>query len=129
MINSIIGWLKNASQTLEYGKNYDGYWNGELFVKQVSQCCTYLRLPLILNFGGQIKEQIIPAFEDALGPGYQALIIVDNSQGHSAYAKDALVATRMNVNPGGKQPEMHDTWFIRDGQKITQTMVYPSSHP
>ncbi|KAK2460090.1 hypothetical protein APHAL10511_007888 [Amanita phalloides] len=29
------GWLKEASQTLEYGKNYDGYWNGELFVKQV----------------------------------------------------------------------------------------------
>ena len=24
-----IGWLKNGSQTLEYGKNYDGYWTGE----------------------------------------------------------------------------------------------------
>ncbi|KIJ38321.1 hypothetical protein M422DRAFT_176689, partial [Sphaerobolus stellatus SS14] len=35
-ICSTIGWLKDASQTLEYGKNYDGYWNGELFVKQVS---------------------------------------------------------------------------------------------
>ena len=34
-ICSTIGWLKGASQTLEYGKNYDGYWNGELFVKQV----------------------------------------------------------------------------------------------
>ena len=29
------GWLQEASQTLEYGKNYDGYWNGELFIKQV----------------------------------------------------------------------------------------------
>ena len=29
------GWLKGASVTLEYRKNYDGYWNGELFVKQV----------------------------------------------------------------------------------------------
>ena len=37
VINSVIGWLKNGSQTLEYSKNYDGYWNGELFVKQVSQ--------------------------------------------------------------------------------------------
>ena len=30
-----LGWLQDASQTLEYGKNYDGYWNGELFNKQV----------------------------------------------------------------------------------------------
>jgi len=29
------GWMKEASQSLEYGKNYEGYWNGELFVKQV----------------------------------------------------------------------------------------------
>lgn len=30
------GWLKGASVTMEYGKNYDGYWTGELFVKQVT---------------------------------------------------------------------------------------------
>jgi hypothetical protein len=35
VICSTKGWLREASQTLEYGKNYDGYWNGELFVKQV----------------------------------------------------------------------------------------------
>lgn len=35
IICSTIGWLKEASQTLEYGKNYDGYWNGKLFIKQV----------------------------------------------------------------------------------------------
>ena len=35
VICSTFGWLKDASQTLEYGKNYDGYWNGELFIKQV----------------------------------------------------------------------------------------------
>ncbi|KAJ3858271.1 hypothetical protein EV359DRAFT_3016, partial [Lentinula novae-zelandiae] len=35
VICSTYGWLKDASQTLEYGKNYDGYWNGELFIKQV----------------------------------------------------------------------------------------------
>lgn len=37
VICSTYGWLPEASQTLEYGKNYDGYWTGELFVKQV--CC------------------------------------------------------------------------------------------
>lgn len=35
IICSTVGWLKGASQTLEYGKNYEGYWTGELFVKQV----------------------------------------------------------------------------------------------
>ena len=35
VICSTMGWLKAASQSLEYGKNYEGYWNGELFVKQV----------------------------------------------------------------------------------------------
>jgi hypothetical protein len=36
-ICSTFGWLSEASQSLEYGKNYEGYWTGELFVKQV--CC------------------------------------------------------------------------------------------
>jgi len=41
-ICSTIGWLKNGSQTLEYGKNYDGYWTGELFVKQACHSnCTF----------------------------------------------------------------------------------------
>jgi hypothetical protein len=35
VICSTVGWIKDASQTLEYGKNYDGYWTGELFVNQV----------------------------------------------------------------------------------------------
>lgn len=33
-----VGWLKDVSQTIEYVKNYDGYWTGKLFVKQV---CPY----------------------------------------------------------------------------------------
>lgn len=37
VICSTMGWMSAASQSLEYGKNYEGYWNGELFVKQVSQ--------------------------------------------------------------------------------------------
>lgn len=36
VICSTIGWVEGASQSLEYGKNYEGYWNGELFVTQVS---------------------------------------------------------------------------------------------
>ena len=30
-----MGHLVDAGQSLEYGKNYNGYWNGEMFVKKV----------------------------------------------------------------------------------------------
>ncbi|KAF9502066.1 hypothetical protein BDN71DRAFT_1500217 [Pleurotus eryngii] len=95
VICSTYGWLPEASQTLEYGKNYDGYWNGELFVKQ-------------------LVERIIPAFEKYHGAGYKALILVDNSQGHSAYAADALLTSQMNMRPGGKQARLHDGWYIKN---------------
>jgi len=55
--------------------------------------------------------------------------MVDNSQGHSAYAEDALVASRMNVNPGGAQARMRDGWFLKNGVKIVQPMVFPPNHP
>ena len=35
MICSTVGHLVDAGVSLEYGKNYDRYWNGELFIKQV----------------------------------------------------------------------------------------------
>ena len=54
----------------------------------------------------QLIEKIIPSFEEVHGPGYQALIMVDNLQGHSAYAEDALLVSQMNVNPGGAQAHM-----------------------
>ena len=41
-ICSTIGWLKNGCQTLEYGKNYDEYWTGKLFVKQACHSNTAL---------------------------------------------------------------------------------------
>ncbi|KAI5990947.1 hypothetical protein EDD15DRAFT_2169699 [Pisolithus albus] len=110
VICSTVGWLQDASHTLEYGKNYEGYWTGELFIKQ-------------------LQEKIIPAFERAHGPGYQMLLMVDNSQGHSAYAKDALLTSRMNMNPGGKQAHMRDGWFTCNGVKVTQQMVFPQDHP
>jgi hypothetical protein len=52
----------------------------------------------------QLKEKIIPAFEAAHGAGYQALFLIDNSQGHSAYGEDALLISRMNIKPGANRP-------------------------
>jgi hypothetical protein len=93
VICSTVGWLKNASQSMEYGKNYDGYWTGELFVQQVPQIpCMFQESRLIFCYC-KLVEKIILAFEEAHGPGYRALITVDNSQGHSAYAVDALLVS------------------------------------
>jgi hypothetical protein len=64
----------------------------------------------------KLAEKIIPAFEKAHGPSYQALIMVDNSQGHSAYSVDALLTSRMNMRPGGKQANMRDGWFVQHGE-------------
>ncbi|KAF7309325.1 hypothetical protein MIND_00302800 [Mycena indigotica] len=68
-------------------------------------------------FVKQLKEKIIPAFEAAHGPGYQALFMIDNSQGHSAYSEDALLAQRMNLNPGGKQARLRDGWYLDADKK------------
>ncbi|KAF9479683.1 hypothetical protein BDN70DRAFT_982834 [Pholiota conissans] len=107
VICSTVGQMPDAGQSLEYGKNYEGYWTGEMFVEQ-------------------LRSKIIPTFERM--HGYQALIMVDNSQGHSAYSKDALVASRMNLRPGGKQAIMRNGWFFRDRTKIPQEMNFPSDH-
>jgi len=77
----------------------------------------------------KLTEKIIPAFEKAHGPLYQALIMVDNSQGHSAYSVDALLTSRMNMRPGGKQSKMRDGWYVMDSQRIAQEMCFPVNHP
>lgn len=56
------------------------------------------------------------------------MFLIDNSQGHSAYAEDALLVSRMNVNPGGKQAHMQPGWFMHNGMRIEQDMVFSSDH-
>ena len=55
--------------------------------------------------------------------------MIDNLQGHSAYAVDALLTQRMNFRPGGKQAWLHDGWFKCDGERVTQPMIFPHDHP
>src|SRR5882762_4494847 len=95
VICSMYGWMKGAGVQLEYGKNYEGYWTGEMFVAQVIAipkliiCCVLMQIQ-------QLRDKIIPKFERLHGPEYQALIMVDNSQGHAAYPADALLVSKMN---------------------------------
>jgi glycerate-2-kinase len=82
-------------------------------------------MPIWLTWLLQLKEKVIPAFEELHGPEYQALIMVDNLQGHSAYATDALLVSWMNMRPGRKQAHMWDGWFISGGETVVQLMAFP----
>jgi hypothetical protein len=55
-----------------------------------------------------------------------AVFAFDNSSNHAAFRKDALVASRMNLNPGGKQPIMRNTYFGPNNQ--LQSMVFSETH-
>ena len=91
--HSITGVVEQACQIITYGsgKSDDRYWTAE-------------------NMISQVKEKAIPIFEKRF-PGKKAIFAFDNSSGNAAFAEDALVASRMNLNPGGAQPKMRDMVF------------------
>jgi hypothetical protein len=49
--------------------------------------------------------------------------LFDNATNHGTFAEDALVASRIQMKPGGKQPKMRDG-FIHAEQR-PQPMVFP----
>ena len=49
---------------------------------------------------------------------YALLWIFDHSCNHTAKSHNALVASRMNVELGGKQPPMRDTMYQGKEQKL-----------
>ncbi|KAJ7065551.1 hypothetical protein C8F01DRAFT_982828 [Mycena amicta] len=126
IICSTVGYVADAGAQLEYGKNYEGYWDGTMFMVQVR--CSLLIFHLNNSYSAQLREKIIPAFEAAHGAGYQMLIMVDHSQGHCMYRLDALIVSRMNLSPGGKQATMCDGWWMDGTVRRTQKMVYPADH-
>ena len=73
-------------------------------------------------------HQAIPIFE-ILHPGCIGVFCFDQSTNHNAMAVDALIATRMNLSPGGVQPKMRDGWYINEhGEKCVQSMIFPDNH-
>ena len=86
------------------GKNNDGYWDCEDLVAQT-------------------RDRAVPIFK-ILHPGCDALFVFDNSSGHLAFAPDALVANRLNLNDGGVNVKpMRPGWFIGEtGEKVIQQM-------
>ncbi|CAG8460955.1 13903_t:CDS:2, partial [Cetraspora pellucida] len=60
----------------------------------------------------QVKKAIL-IFEQT-HPGCVGLFAFDNATSHTAFAKDALVASKMNFSPGGSAPKMRDTIWNND---------------
>ncbi|XP_062520189.1 uncharacterized protein LOC134195206 [Corticium candelabrum] len=97
---------QEAREIIEYGENRDGYWTHDKFIGQVKQAA-------------MIAEFKYP--KDM----YTILWIFDQSSNHKAKAKDALIASRMNVGPGGAQPKMRDTLYNGRLQKLVDDAGEP----
>lgn len=98
---------KEARKYLRPGKNEEGWWTADHLLDQV-------------------ENYAIPIFE-ALHPNAVGVFAFDNSTNHGAMPENGLNAKNMNVNPGGRQAIMRDTYYGPD--KKFQSMVFPSNHP
>ena len=96
---------REAREILEFQK--DRFWDGEKFLRNVRKAV-------------RIAEFKYPA------TFYELAWIFDHKSGHLAFAEDALVANRMNMKPGGKQPKMHPG-KLPDG--TPQPMVFQDGTP
>jgi hypothetical protein len=94
---------REAIRYLEYGK--DNYWTGEKMVDHT--------------------KAVIPFLNYAF-PGCEGLFAFDNASNHCVFSPDALVARKMNLGYGGKQPLMREGWDHSRG--LPQSMVYAENH-
>ena len=92
-----------AREIIFPGKNHDGYWTAE-------------------DMAAQFRKAI--AIHKRNHPNRIGLWAFDNSSNHNCVAKDALVVSRMNLSPGGKQAVMRDTTV----NGIHYTMVFPDDY-
>ena len=91
---------KQARQFLEYGESREGYWTSAKFMCQMEAAV-------------EIAEVKYPKTD-----GWQHVWVFDQSSCHRAMADDALDASKMNVNPGGKQPLMRETVWAGQPQSM-----------
>ena len=94
-----------ACEIIKPGTNRDGWWKCEDLAKQV-------------------EFKAIPIF-NKLYPDAVGVFAFDNAKSHGAFAKNALIAERMNMNPGGKS-EFRDG-VMPDGS--IQKMHYEDGRP
>ena len=90
-----------ARVMFQYGTEKEGYWTGEKFMSNVKDAC-------------KIAEYKYPA------DSHTIVWFFDQSSCHRAFADDALNVRRMNVRPGGAQPQMRDTVWGRQIQSMVK---------
>ena len=84
------------------------YWTGEKMVEQVARV-------------------VIPIFNYVF-PDCEVFFAFDlNASNHCAFTPDALVAAKMNLMPGGKQPLLRNGWDYSSNRP--QSMVFGDDHP
>ncbi|KAG5462694.1 MAG: hypothetical protein BJ554DRAFT_4024, partial [Olpidium bornovanus] len=92
---------EEARVIIQPGTNKDGWWKSMDMVKQ-------------------LKEQALPIFE-ALHPNCIDVLCFDQSTNHNAYPNNALVTSRMTLNPKPASKlewKFRDGWFIKNAQKV-----------
>ncbi|CAG8641719.1 2580_t:CDS:2 [Cetraspora pellucida] len=76
----------------------------------------------------QIQNKVIPIFE-AKFPNATAIFAFDNSTNHLAYAKDALIALRINLGPSRNQLVMRlTTYNDANGNQQFQSMTFEEDY-
>ena len=84
--------------------------------------------PTYLIFTIQLVQKAILIFK-VLHPRCISVFCFDQSTNHNAIVENVLITIKMNLGPEGKQPRMHDGWYINEyGDKCIQPMIFPNDH-
>lgn len=97
--------VREAVRLFEYGK--DQYWTDEHMVEHTTQATKIFHL----------------AF-----PHFRGVFAFDNATNHCSFADDALIASKMSLSSGGKQPKMRDGWYMRGSRRRPQRMIFSALH-
>ena len=90
---------KETRVVFKFGAQGDGYWNNDHFIAQVENAI-------------KIAEFKYPASDNDL------VFLFDQSSGHCAYVDNALIAHKMNVSDGTKQPFLCNTMWDSKPQRM-----------
>ena len=97
-----------AREILIFGENNEGYFTSDRFMLQVAKAA-------------RISSFKYPPER------YDVTFVFDQAKIHIVYDDDALVASKMNVHPGGKAPKMRTSPLIFNGRP--QSMVLSDGRP
>ncbi|CAG8464817.1 16305_t:CDS:2, partial [Cetraspora pellucida] len=103
MIEPLKDKEEEACVTMVLGARHNGFWDMEKLHQQV--------------------KRVIKIFERT-HPGCVGIFAFDNATSHTSFAKDALLASRMNLGPGEAVPKMRDT--VWNG--CCQSMIIEEDH-